>query len=139
MLMYVSFLRFLYLKYQNNHWQVSGKNFYQNHLLFQRLYESVAADTDMAAEKTAGLFSAESLDFEVQLNNISTLCKTICKNKNSDLIAQALELEEEFSRVAEVVYSKLKELNEITLGLDDMIMGHVSNSEERIYLLKQSL
>jgi starvation-inducible DNA-binding protein len=42
------------LKCQNFHWNVTGNNFYQLHLLFERIYETSFEDVDPIAEHTRG-------------------------------------------------------------------------------------
>ncbi len=123
--LYVAFLRALYQIHQNNHWKASGDNSYGNHLLFERLYQSVQEDADQAAEKTIGLFG--------DLNVLSNVIAEIT-NKYSD----SLKAEEAFLALSKLVYSKLKESDAMSLGLDAFIMDIASRHEVNLYLLKQS-
>lgn len=137
MLVYVSYLRFLYLLHQNAHWECKSlSSGYALHQLFERLYQEVAADLDQAAEKTIGLFSCKGVALSLQLPLIQDLCS---KHQNLDMLGSCLEAEQGFIKTGEIIYSKLKQDNNLSLGLDDMIMSHMSNSESRIYLLKQSI
>lgn len=139
---YISLLRSLYLMYQNYHWQISGAQFYGNHLLFQRLYEGVAEDLDLAAEKCAGLYDAKFLDIHRQMMKIQKILAAweISSNpKVPEIFTSALGAEDSFQKLSLYFYKKLEKNGDLTLGLDDFIMGAISNSEDRCYLLKQSL
>lgn len=37
------------------HWNVAGKNFYEYHLMFQKIYEMLSAHTDALAEQARGM------------------------------------------------------------------------------------
>ncbi len=137
---YVSFLRFGVLFYQNAHWQNKGKSFYSNHLLFEKLYQELSQDLDDAAEKAIGLTDSSVLDLNVQLNMINKACEKICTfpiDYYIGFVEEGLKFEKLFGEYS----SKMKERmgNEFSLGLEDMVMSHLSNSEKRVYLLKQNL
>jgi hypothetical protein len=53
-------------------------------------------------------------------------------------IESSLKAEKAFQTFATNLYNDLKESGELTLGVDDMIMGHVSSSEVNTYLLQQA-
>jgi len=135
MSLYLAHLRALYLVHQNNHWETHGNNYYGNHLLLKRLYESVSEMVDEAAEKAMGVFG------EIENLNISNIAEKFLSNRNSpeDYLKSSLEAEKAFLEVAENLYESLKELDEITLGMDDMIMSQCNNSELHCYLLQQAL
>ena len=42
--------------FQSTHWQVFGESFYGDHLMFQRLYESLDDEIDTVAEKMVAMF-----------------------------------------------------------------------------------
>ena len=63
---YTAFLRSLYLIHQNSHWLSKGHNFYGNHIMFQRLYESAQTNADKAAEKLIGLYGNAAIDLGEQ-------------------------------------------------------------------------
>lgn len=140
---YVAYLRALYQVHQNNHWQVKGKNFYSQHLLFQRLYEAVASDTDTAAEKAVGLFGSECMNLSEQaelIKNISTKYASESFDSSEDMyLLSSIAAEKNFTSLSDEIYSKLEQMENLTLGLDDLIMSLASNSEERLYLLQQNL
>src|ERR1700722_7628278 len=70
---YVALIRSIYLVHQNHHWITKGKNFYGNHLLFERIYKSATEDADLAAEKFTGLFGTDVLDLNLQAQMIGKI------------------------------------------------------------------
>lgn len=133
---YVSFLRALYLIHQNNHWLCSGEDFYSKHQLFQRLYESTLSDLDTAAEKSVGLTG--KLDVNPAI--MSKIIDTFCPDKfEGDMVKCSIEAEKAFLRYSTYLYDSIKDSEDMTLGLDDMIMSIANNHEEHVYLLSRIL
>lgn len=127
---YVAHLRALYMVHQNAHWESKGSSFYGNHLLFQRLYTAVQELTDEAAEKCIGVYG--------ELKHIDTQ-SIVDKYQDMDFVEASLEAEKDFQALADATYKELKSGSVLTLGVDDMIMSHVSKSEVHTYLLQQLL
>ena len=135
MSMYVNHLRALYMVHQQNHWETSGNNAYGNHLLFQRLYEGVQEMVDEAAEKTIGVYD------KLSKGDVTSIVKKYEVELTDDpdaYVKSSLDAEIDFQELAEKAYHALKETSTLTLGVDDMIMSHVSKSEVHSYLLKQA-
>lgn len=61
------------IKAQNFHWNVTGREFYQDHLLFQRIYEEVEGSLDAFAEnlRKCGVMAPAGLDQMAQLSVIN--------------------------------------------------------------------
>ncbi len=134
---YVAFLRALYLLHQNHHWVSQGQNFYGNHLLFQRIYESTQTNVDSAAEKIIGVFGADNLGLQEQNNLIKEFLDTY--QTSDSIIENSLKAEKDFLQFGEKFYTALKENDKMTLGLDDMIMSIANDRETSVYLLKQAM
>lgn len=132
---YLALLRVSAIVHQHSHWKCKGNNFYSNHKLFSDLYSKSLDRVDEAAEKLIGIFGNSSLDHAKQL----PLMVDLCKYHTDDYINNSLEVECAFSSFAEDMYNRLKETGDMTLGLDDMIMSHINESELAQYLLKQSV
>lgn len=132
---YVALLRTLYLVHQNHHWITKGKNFYGNHLLFERIYKTAQEDADLAAEKFIGLYGTETLDLHAQAQMIG---RTLESFSSGDPVQTSLEAEKKFLDFSEKFYTLLDREDKLTLGLDDMIMSISSNREGAVYLLKQT-
>lgn len=121
--------------HRNNHWNVRGQRSYGDHLLFQRIYESIDDEVDGLAEKMIGIFGpcyptvAGAQDvFQGWYDTFpsSTMEQHSC---NAELYV---------IRSFVQVYDGLKEAGHMTLGLDDFLMSAASNHETNLYLLRQS-
>jgi len=133
---YVALIRSIYLVHQNHHWITKGKNFYGNHLLFERIYKSATEDADLAAEKFTGLFGTDVLDLNLQAQMIGKIMGNFA---SGDPIEGSLKIEKKFLDFSEKFYNTIKDEGKMTLGLDDMIMAIASNREGAVYLLKQAI
>lgn len=138
---YLGHLRFLYLMYQNCHWQCKGLSFYQHHLLFQRLYEAVLGDIDGAAEKIVGVFDSSLIDLTSQMKIMSMLGEKFEIDSSAPITCfkTAIAAEKGFLKIAAALKKELESSDSLSLGLDDMLAAQSSSSEERLYLLKSSL
>lgn len=130
---YIAFLRSVALIHQNHHWITRGKEFYGNHLLFERIYNSAQEDVDAMAEKMVGVFNPEVLDLALQSKIIQ---QTLDKYTSGNPIEGSLKVEQEFLELSQHLYDKLKEEEALTLGLDDAIMSTANSREGAVYLLK---
>ena len=135
--LYVATLKCIYTVHQHNHWTTKGNDFYGDHLLFERLYESAQESADLAAEKMVGLFGTEAVDYKLQNELITKIMKrydALCE----DHVAMSLKIEKDFLKYSEDFYKKLDEMDELTQGLDDAIQSIASKREEACYLLQQA-
>lgn len=130
-------LRAQYWSYQESHWQVRGRTFYGDHLLFQRLYESVQAQVDTLAEKMVGLYGEEAvdgLDVGAKFESwIRRWADTDCLHK------RGLLSEQDFQNTCKSVYENLGKLGALSLGMDDFLMATANEHETNEYLLRQLL
>lgn len=128
-------LEALKLNYKANHWNSSGDKSYGNHLLFQRLYEAIDEDIDVLAEKITAYYGTDS----ISAHNVSVkILENIKKINVKNMIEGSLSAEESLQENLKSVYKKMKDDNEMTLGLDDFIMALANKHETNIYLLKQA-
>jgi len=130
-------LRAQYWSYQQAHWQVKGQSFYGDHLMFERLYESVQGQTDVLAEKMVAAYGPDAVDgldlgakFESFIRRWSD---TDCLHK------RGLLSEQDFQQICERVYKQLKSMGEMSLGMDDFLMATANEHETNQYLLRQVL
>jgi len=133
----LSILRAQYISYQTSHWQVKGQNFYENHLLFQRLYEAVQGEVDGTAEKLVGLVGPDSVALEVQIELIEDWCERWAATSDHHL--RGLRSERDVQAVLKNAYDEIKASNAMTLGLDDFLMATASAHDTNAYLLQQVL
>lgn len=135
--LYIATLKALYLIHQQNHWLAKGNDFYGDHLLFQRIYESAQENLDNAAEKMVTLFGDECLDNKLQANLLNRLLLEY-GSCSEDLTECSLEVESFFQKLSKSAFDCFEKENTMTLGLDDMLMSIASEREEAIYLLTRS-
>jgi starvation-inducible DNA-binding protein len=132
---YLAMFRVITIIYQHGHWKCKGNKFYGTHLLFQRLYNDAAALVDVVAEKIIGIYGNDALKHQEQVSLIEEM---FSQQSKDDLIENAIQATESLLELSVDLYDRLKELEDLTLGLDDMIMANASKLEEFVYLLKQS-
>ena len=118
---------------QSLHWQVKGSDFYELHLLFERLYDSLGGEIDGLAEKLVGYFGSEAVD----MNDSMTRAQKWLKEWKGEPVASALAAEKHIQAVFRDAYDKLSKSNELSLGLDDYLMATANAHETNLYLLGQ--
>ena len=133
----LAYLRAMYLTYQTAHWQVTGDPAYGNHLLFQRLYESVQEEVDTLAEKIVGYFGPQAVNVNKQGAEISRIVDVFSKHK--DPHQRGLFVEGQLQKILSFVYGSIKKRGTMTLGLDDFLMATANAHETNTYLLQQVL
>lgn len=130
---YLSSLRAMEQTHQQNHWLAKS---YNDHLLFQRLYEEMGGLVDGTAERLIGL--APSTAAFKPYNEITN--KFIPQDSSLlALLESSLNIEKMFQDLSKKTYDQLKEKDTLTLGLDDMIMANAAIGESHLYLLQQAM
>lgn len=124
------------LSHHTSHWQVRGTNFYGDHTLFERMYESLDDDIDTLAEKIVGEYGPEGVDLAMQTGDLSTHLKNL-SDETSNPVKRALTAELGLLKFFKVVYDELKKRNDLSLGMDDFLMAMANSHETNVYLLKQ--
>ena len=135
--LYLATLKALYLIHQQNHWLAKGNDFYGDHLLFQRIYESVQENLDAAAEKMVTLFGDECLDYKLQANLLNKLLLKYGDNSQG-LVECSLNAERFFQKLSKSAFDCFEREDNMTLGLDDLLMSVANKREEAIYLLTRA-
>ena len=137
----ISHLHFLSKVHQTHHWISKSDPFYGDHLLFQRLYETVQDEIDMVAEKAIGLGSSSNVDLPLITNQIQRLVSnygmTSTIPQGSELARRSYQVEMTFLKTVSRLVDDLKEMGVLTRGLDNMIAGIEDKHESHVYLLKQ--
>ena len=134
----LAILRAQYLSYQHSHWQSGGRSAYGDHLLFQRLYESVTAQVDELAEKVAGYLGSSCLSPTAQVELISKWVSSWeaaaeCHHR------RGIKSEEDVQAALKLAYEAIEAEGSMSLGLDDWLMATASAHETNTYLLQQVL
>lgn len=134
LLIVLSILQAQALNYQTSHWQVRGSSAYGNHLLFERLYNSVQGEIDQLAEKVAGYLGSEALNLPERLRLITWYSSNW---KHEDLHQRGLESEKWLQNHVKAAYEGIKAADAMTLGLDDFLMALANAHDANQYLLQQ--
>ena len=133
--MYIAMLKAMTIIHQHGHWTAKGKQFYGEHLLFERIYKSAQENLDSAVEKFIGLLGVNVLQFTQQTELLN---KVLSEFDDENSVERSLKAEKEFIKFSKDIYKIFEENESLTLGLDDMIMSISSDREEACYLLQQS-
>lgn len=136
--LFLATLRAIEFIARQNHWLTKGSSFYGDHLLFERIYNSVSENIDSAAEKFVGLFGEQCLEYDTQ---VDLLNKVLLKYKNLEgsPMEMLLAIEKDFLNLSKNAYNCFENENKLSLGLDDTITSISSKQEESVYLLQQTL
>lgn len=134
-------LKFLAQVHQTHHWTCKGDSFYGNHLLFERLYNTIPSEIDDIAEKAIGLGSVDNVELQLQLSQVAKLSQ---KYGMASTIQQPTELSKR-SLIAEIGFLRcvahcvksLEQQGLLTRGLDNLLAGIEDTHEGNVYLLKQ--
>lgn len=136
--LYVATLKAITLIHQQSHWLSKGPNFYGNHLMFERAYNTAQESLDGAAEKMIGVFGMDGVDYSQQAKFLNQLLETYSKFSSNN-IQMSINIEKDFLTLSKKIYDLFEVEDVMTLGLDDFIMSVSSNHEENVYLLQQAI
>ena len=130
-------LRAAQLIHQTGHWRVSGRTYYGDHLLLERLYNSVTKEIDELAEKMVEKYGEDSVELDTQIDHMSTVVKGIATISCNFKRAQAVE--KMLQKLFKMSYDNLKQDADLSLGMDDFLMASANNHDTNCYLLGQRL
>lgn len=133
-------LRALHWSHWTTHWMVSGASFYGDHLLFERLYtDPLTEEIDGTAERIVGYANPQWAKLHLDAGSVMEASAKWIKrwSKESCPIKRALLAERDTQEAIAAAYQHLKGSDQITLGLDDWLMGLASAHDTNIYLLQQ--
>ena len=136
-------LRALRQVYHTTHWNVSGGNYYGDHLLFQRLYAGEGSgptlddQIDGLGERMVRYFGGHTVSDSIILPRMEQVASRA--ESESDPIRRAFQLEQDTHRAIESAYEALKATGHKTLGLDDFLMALADERDTVLYLLGQRL
>ncbi len=132
----LGFLRGLYMLHQSHHWQSTGKVFYGDHLLFQRLYEGIAPEIDDLAERAVGSSGDSSLtNYFKQIEHMKRFLKSV--NSRSPVVKDSLNAEVLFLALGREVMRRLENKGILSPGLEQLIGNILDKHETHVYLLRQ--
>lgn len=126
-------LNALYTFYKSCHWKSQGDFFYQDHLLFERLYENLDDEMDGLVELIIGLTDDRQFA-DPKLINTKTQDYTPTFGKDN---------QENFTKALQLENLLLSSIKAIPQGSDVGTYNHIAdiaeNHRRNVYLLKSSL
>jgi len=132
----LALLRAQYWHYQNAHWTVKGAPFYGDHLMFQRIYESLQPQIDTLAEKAVAFFGGEVVEpialAALMQGWLRRWSSVDCLHKRS------LMSEDDFQQAVKGVYDAMKASGSLSLGMDDFLLAMANDHETNTYLVQQT-
>jgi len=122
---------YLYMFYQSAHWQT--KDGYQDHLLFQRLYEGVQEEIDTIGEKAVGIKEESQVDLQSRIDNILKW-HLIQQSNTKQFLENAIFLEKQF-----LMLLGQGDKMPFSPGVKNLLGGIADKHESHVYLLIQNL
>lgn len=124
----------LYLKTQNFHWNVTGRDFYQLHLLFEKQYNELADAIDELAERI------RSLDFPVNANFKQFSQDTQLKDNGiSDSNKMLQHLAQDHADICISIRKTIDDLEDTQdVGTIDLLTRRLQEHEKATWMLKSS-
>jgi len=132
----------LQMMYQIFHWTTNGENYYQDHLLFERLYKETNGEIDGVAEKAIGATNNDAflnlLSYAAKSAGVLSLWYPLDARPNpSEYPAVALKAETVFISFIESMRNFLETTSQLTSGVDNFLQGIADLHESHVYLLQQ--
>jgi DNA-binding ferritin-like protein len=124
--------------HQTHHWQASGEFFYQDHLLFERLYTTVNGFIDGLAEKAVGMGNVQLVNAPTQSQQRDALIEYFY-SQGTEPFTISNHVEETCCALIDLSLQNLKATNTLSDGIENMLQGICDAHEGLRYLLKQRL
>lgn len=126
----------LYLKTQNYHWNVTGPNFHELHLLFETQYEDLAGAVDEIAERLRKVGAKAPASFSA----FSKLAKVKEENGDPDYKTMIKNLAADNQTVAESCEALIKAAQEIgDEGTADLGIRRIQEHQKNAWMLNSYL
>ena len=134
-------LRAMSMIHQTHHWQTRGLHYYEDHLLFQRLYEESQDFIDQVAERAVGSGSEDRVDPVDQIEVMEHIIKKVCASASArpappeELTRLSLAGEQFLLGLLKVVIDTMGE--SLSPGTANLLEGLGDKHEQFTYLLGQ--
>lgn len=124
---------------QSAHWSAKGRNFYEDHLLFERVYNSFNELIDDVAEKAVSLSKDERIVDPCRLIKASF---TFAEETNhigiDDLNQKVFTSVQLYKKLVTKCYNDLKADGMLTPGLENLLQNVLDVTEKQEYLLERT-
>lgn len=124
------------MKTQQFHWNVEGENFYQLHLLFQRIYEEVNGSIDMFGEQIRALDSYAPFS-PIRISELSSIQDFGPAPIDNAMIRQLFTDNAIVMETLRETYQLAERFNE--LGLSNFIQDRLTAHSTHKYLLRSAM
>lgn len=121
----------------STHNQISGPTYYGDHLLLERLYTAMTEEIDELAERMVAWVGPGAVDNIPVVEAMVRWLKAWAQEP--DPFARAMLGEQAIQAELQRTYDTIKSAGQMSLGMDDMIMGMADEHEKAVYLIQQRL
>ena len=137
----VNATRALAMLHKANHWRTRGNVYYADHLLFDRLSNSVEEDVDSLAERLVGLGDGALVEPSTAASQTDKFLRdafiSTADMEPDGFIAASLAAEVFYLDLVDVVTFSLESKGKLSRGTDNLLAGVSDKHEGLVYLLKQ--
>lgn len=123
--------------HQTSHWQVKGDTSYGDHLMLQRIYETLDSEVDAVAEKIVAQFGADTVKPSGQALLATKLL--VEWSKINCPLKRSYNAEQQLLQVLESALDGLENWNRLSVGMDNLLRTIYDAHETHLYLLQQRL
>jgi DNA-binding ferritin-like protein len=131
----LAILRGLEIFFHSAHWQSRGPNFYGSHLMFERLYQSVADAIDALGERMVKHLGPDAVDAAALAQAAAA---AVASWPADSALSGGLAAEIELQQAIRTAYDQLKAAGQLSPGMDDFLLSLADEHETNLYLLKQA-
>jgi len=134
----LAMLQALAMLHQSHHWSTSGASFFQDHLLFERLYNESLELIDQLAERIVGSGDTPNIGAAFQVGIMSRILGSLgVGGLPTDMIAISLAAETScVAAVAQLIASKTAD-GTLSHGISKLLEDIADKHETFVYLLSQ--
>lgn len=125
----------LILVAQTSHWAAKGNNFYQNHLLFQKVYEVMNELVDSIGERAVGLSRNGEIVEPCRLMKNACLLAAESKTAHEDLNLKVYLAICSYKKIVMKAYKEMRADGIMTPGLENLLQDVLDKVEQLEYLL----
>jgi len=125
-------LNALNIFYKSCHWRCRGDFFYQDHLLFERLYTGIDDEIDGLVELLIGLTDDREFADAKVINEKTQIYTPTYGENNQENFTKALQLEN-------LLLSSIATISQSDVGIYNHIAEIAENHRSKTYLLKSSV
>lgn len=126
----------LYLKTHNYHWNVTGPNFPQLHVMFEEQYRELWAATDVIAERLRAI-GAIAPGTYAQLSKLTSIQEDNDVPSANQMVANLVKGNEQLTKVAREVFNIADKAGDEVTG--DLMIERMTAAEKAAWMLRSTL